>query len=66
VTLKLARAYNSLANARGGFSATVNLSFAALGHATLHDGVAVTFVRPTPRRPAKRSRKTKRSRARKA
>ncbi len=60
VTLKLSRPYSSLASARGGFSATVNLSFSASGHATLHDQIAVTFVRSVPAHPAKRSRKTKR------
>jgi hypothetical protein len=51
VTLKLAHAYSSLASSRGGLSATVNLSFTATGRATLHQSIAVTFVRSPPARP---------------
>jgi hypothetical protein len=48
MTLKLvlARRYRTLASARGGLSATVNISFAAAGHVPLHAKVLVTFVRP--------------------
>ncbi len=59
VTLRLARAYSSLASSRGGLSATVTLSFSATGRPTLRERIAVTFVRtPTPhkskRHPAKK------------
>lgn len=49
MTLKLILAprYRALAGARGGLSSTVNLSFAAAGHAPLHAKVLVTFARPS-------------------
>jgi hypothetical protein len=49
VTLRLARSYSSLASARGGLSATVGLSFSAVGHVTLHETLDVTFARQAPR-----------------
>ena len=44
--LVLTSRYRALASARGGLSATVVVSFAAPGHATLHVKVPVTFARP--------------------
>jgi hypothetical protein len=52
--LKLARAYSALAEARGGLSSSVSVSFAAPGHATLRQSVPVTFVRPARARSHKR------------
>jgi hypothetical protein len=43
--LKLAPRYSTLAGQKGGLSATVNLMFSAPGHSSLHQGVAVSFVR---------------------
>ncbi|HWX96316.1 MAG TPA: hypothetical protein VNZ01_05640 [Solirubrobacteraceae bacterium] len=45
LTLRLARAFTSLADQRGGLSSTVNLTFTAAGQATLHDSIPVTFQR---------------------
>ena len=49
MTLKLVLAprYRALASARGGLSSTVNLIFAAAGHASLHAKVLVTFAQPS-------------------
>jgi hypothetical protein len=44
LTLTLAKSYRSLASAHGGCSATVELSFAAPGHPTLKQSLAVTFA----------------------
>ncbi len=55
VVLQLSHAYAALAEARGGFSASVELSFAAPGRPTLRQSVAVTFARPPRARPHKRS-----------
>jgi hypothetical protein len=54
LTLTLASRYRSLADARGGESATLALSFGATGHPTLRQSLAVTFV-DTLRHAAKRS-----------
>jgi WD40-like Beta Propeller Repeat len=51
LSLKLAHSYAALAARKGGLSASVTVSFSAPGHPTLHQTVAVTFVRkPKPRR----------------
>jgi WD40-like Beta Propeller Repeat len=44
LTLTLAPTYRSLASAHGGLSATVLLSFAAAGHPTLGQSLAVSFA----------------------
>jgi hypothetical protein len=45
LTLTLASHYAGLASERGGFSATVTVTFAAAGHKTLRQSIPVTFVR---------------------
>ena len=45
LTLALAPRYRSLAGERGGLSATVTVTFAAPGHATLRERIPVTFLR---------------------
>jgi hypothetical protein len=45
VVLRLAPRYSSLARRRGGFAATVALTFSASEHGPLHARIAVTFVR---------------------
>jgi short subunit fatty acids transporter len=62
LTLKLAHAYRALAGARGGLSATVNVTFAAAGHKTLRESVAVTFERVAPPAGRKNARRAKRAR----
>jgi hypothetical protein len=52
VTLKLAKPYSALADARGGLSATATLTFSAHGHPTLRQSVTVTFLRSE--RPSRR------------
>jgi hypothetical protein len=53
LTLTLANRYRGLAN--GGLSATVEVTFASAGRATLHKSIAVTFQRVgEPKRRAKR------------
>jgi hypothetical protein len=54
IVLKLSHAYSALAEARGGLSSSVSVSFAAPGHATLRQSVPVTFVRPARARAHKR------------
>jgi hypothetical protein len=49
LVLKLAPRYASLARRKGGFAATVTLSFLTPGRAALHAGVAVRFVRAKAR-----------------
>jgi hypothetical protein len=60
LTLVLARPYAALAGARGGLSANVSLTFAAAGHKTLRQTIAVTFARKPLR---KRVKQTSKSRA---
>ena len=45
MTLKLARSYSALADIRGGLSATVTVTFSAVGHKALRQSVPVTFLR---------------------
>ncbi len=45
LTLKLAPAYSALASARGGLSATVEVTFTSPGHAALRQDIEVTFLR---------------------
>ncbi|HEX8714085.1 MAG TPA: hypothetical protein VF706_00835, partial [Solirubrobacteraceae bacterium] len=59
LTLGLGSRYRALADARGGLSATLNVTFSAARQATLHGKISVTFRRT--RKPAKR--KAKRSSA---
>ena len=59
LTLALAPRYASLARERGGFSATVTVTFSAPGRATLTDTIPVTFVRAKKKSPKKRSAKDK-------
>jgi hypothetical protein len=62
LTLVLQRPYRTLAAARGGLSASVNLTFTSAGHATLYARVPVAFVRVASRvhhvnrRPKRRKR----------
>jgi WD40-like Beta Propeller Repeat len=61
LTLTLTAHYRPLAAQRGGRSATVSLAFAAPGHPTLHEGIAVTFLRtikPPPKPKHKPTPKT--------
>ena len=63
--LALARPYGALARERGGFSATVTITFSAPGHPTLRDSIPVTFLRKVAKRSkAHPSKKTHSSRAR--
>jgi hypothetical protein len=62
VTLKPAKRYGALAGARGGLSATASLTFAAHGHPTLRQSVAVTFVRG--KAPARHRRRVRTATAR--
>ena len=64
LTLKLAKPYASLASARGGLSASVNLAFTALGHPTLYQRIDVTFVRTIRVPPARGGRAADRRRVR--
>jgi len=58
LTLALAARYRSLAGERGGLSATVTVTFAAPGRATLRKSIPVTFLRqPRPSRSKARSHK---------
>jgi hypothetical protein len=60
LTLKLAKAYNSLAGARAGLSSTIALTFTAAHQRTLRQSVAVTFVRTEkPKAKAKAKPKAK-------
>jgi hypothetical protein len=59
LTLVLAPRYASLARERGGFSATVMVTFSAPGRATLTDTIPVTFVRAKKKSSKKRSAKGK-------
>jgi hypothetical protein len=54
IVLKLSRGYSALAEARGGLSSSVSVSFAAPGRATLRQSVPVTFARPARARGHKR------------
>lgn len=57
LTLSLASRYGALAGQRGGFSATVTVTFAASGHRTLRQTIPVTFLRrEAKRRTAKKGR----------
>jgi hypothetical protein len=58
LTLTLAPRYASLARKRGGFSATVTVTFSAPGHATLTDTIPATFLR-AKKKSKKRSAKGK-------
>ncbi len=60
LTLALAPVYRALAGERGGLSATVTVTFAAPGHATLRERILVTFLRrkSRPSRAKARSRGT--------
>ena len=61
LTLALAPIYRSLAGERGGLSATVTVTFAAPGHATLRERIPVTFLRKSrPSRAKARSHKASR------
>ena len=61
LTLALAARYRSLAGERGGLSATVTVTFAAPGHATLRESIPVTFLRkPRPSRSKARSHRASR------
>jgi Tol biopolymer transport system component len=61
LTLALASVYRSLAGERGGLSATVTVTFAAPGHATLRKTIPVTFLRKSQRSRSKaRSHKASR------
>jgi len=61
LTLALSPVYRSLAGERGGLSATVTVTFAAPGHATLRKSISVTFLRkPRPSRSKARSHKADR------
>jgi hypothetical protein len=55
LTLALAPRYAAFARARGGFSATVTVTFAVPGHAALRDSIPVTFVQRAKPHEAKRS-----------
>jgi hypothetical protein len=58
MTLSLSPVYRALAGQRGGLSATVTVTFAAPGHATLRERIPVAFLRkPQPSRSKPRSRK---------
>ncbi len=61
LTLALSPVYRVLAGERGGLSATVTVTFAAPGHATLRERIPVTFLRkPRPSRSKPRSHKASR------
>ena len=60
LTLALVPRYASLARGRGGFSATVTVTFSAPGHATLTDTIPVTFAR-AKKKSTKRQSTKKRS-----
>jgi hypothetical protein len=64
LVLTLAPAFRALAAQHGGLSATVNVTFTAPGHATLHQSIAVSFVRAPLAHSSRRSRATVRSRSR--
>jgi hypothetical protein len=53
MTLTLTKPYRALAGAHGGLSAVADLVFSAPGHPTLHQGMAVTFLRSE--RPSRRA-----------
>ncbi|HME01751.1 MAG TPA: hypothetical protein VKG38_01800 [Solirubrobacteraceae bacterium] len=55
LTLELTKAYRALASRHGGLSANVSVVFSAHGQPTLHQSIAVTFLRTVP--PAKSSKK---------
>jgi hypothetical protein len=55
LTLTLVSRYRALASARGGFSATLTVTFAAPHHATLRERLLVTFERVVER-PSKQAR----------
>lgn len=66
LVLNLAKPYAGLAARGGGLSASVNLTFAAAGHATLRYSLPVTFLRtakPLPSKAARRSKAAHRRRA---
>lgn len=63
LSLKLAKPYASLASARGGLSASVNLLFTASGHPDLRQNIAVVFLRTEkPRSSRRRASRTSRGR----
>jgi hypothetical protein len=58
LVLKLAKPYRALSAKAGGLSSNVTLTFAAPGHRTLRERVAVTFRRkPKARRSAARTKR---------
>jgi WD40-like Beta Propeller Repeat len=61
LTLTLAPAYRALARAKGGLSATVELTFTATGEPTLKQSLAIDFANTTPN---PKSHATKRGRRR--
>jgi hypothetical protein len=61
LTLALAPLYRSLAGARGGLSATVNLVFTSPGRPTLRQSIAVTFLRKAKRSKGRSSKQGKHS-----
>jgi Tol biopolymer transport system component len=54
LALTLAKSYAALANSRGGFSANVEVTFAASGHKTLRQSIPVTFVRTELKRTSRK------------
>jgi Tol biopolymer transport system component len=68
LTLSLSPVYRALAGERGGLSATVTVTFAAPGHATLRERIPVTFLRhkSRPSRAKARSRRAGKGSAKKA
>jgi Tol biopolymer transport system component len=57
VGLVLLPRYRSLAQRRGGQSATLSLQFSAPGHALVRGSISVTFIAPSPPRRRKPSRR---------
>jgi hypothetical protein len=63
--LKLAPSYSALAAQKGGLSGLAELTFTAPGHQTLHQSLAVSFIRVAPKKAAaRRPRITRKSRSR--
>lgn len=61
--LRLGKPYAPLAARRGGLSATVEVTFSAPGAPTLHDSIAVTFLRKQATARSSAKRRSRRGRA---